>query len=95
MQPQPACARVQVYKLLENMPMPWEQVRFVNVLFHISGAITFVNEVPRVIEPHYIAQWGTMWCARSACFSLFLSKTATHFVLTAFDSEALRMEATL
>jgi PRO8NT (NUC069), PrP8 N-terminal domain len=52
-----------VYKLLENMPMPWEQVRFVNVLFHTSGAITFVNEVPRVIEPHYIAQWGTMWCA--------------------------------
>lgn len=51
-----------VYKLLENMPMPWEQVRFVSVLFHITGAITFVNEVPRVIEPHYIAQWGTMWC---------------------------------
>lgn len=43
--------------------MPWEQVRFVSVLFHISGAITFVNEVPRVIEPHYIAQWGSMWCA--------------------------------
>lgn len=54
---------MQVYKLLENMPMPWEQVRFVSVLFHISGAITFVNEVPRVIEPHYIAQWGSMWCA--------------------------------
>lgn len=51
-----------VYKLLENMPMPWEQVRFVSVLFHITGAVTFVNEVPKVIEPHYIAQWGTMWC---------------------------------
>ena len=44
-----------IYKLLENMPMPWEQVRNVKVLYHITGAITFVNEVPRVIEPIYLA----------------------------------------
>ncbi|KAJ1982965.1 Pre-mRNA-processing-splicing factor 8 [Dimargaris xerosporica] len=50
-----------VMKLLENMPMPWEQVRDVPVLYHITGAITFVNEIPWVIEPVYIAQWGTMW----------------------------------
>eukprot|EP00981_Chlorochromonas_danica_P006074 scaffold1268_cov174-Ochromonas_danica.AAC.8 len=50
-----------VYKLLENMPMPWEQVRNVKVLYHITGAISFVNEVPWVVEPIYIAQWGTMW----------------------------------
>jgi hypothetical protein len=105
-----------VYKLLENMPMPWEQVRIadrplrglrtrrrlrhsgggrrvacqdgrptaagcaalgvrgsllsamgfrqvrhVNVVYHITGAITFVNEIPRVIEPLFIAQWGSMW----------------------------------
>lgn len=50
-----------VYKLLENMPMPWEQVRHVRVLYHITGAISFVNEVPLVIEPVYIAQWGSMW----------------------------------
>lgn len=31
------------------------------VLYHVTGAITFVNEIPRVIEPVYIAQWGTMW----------------------------------
>lgn len=43
---------------MENMPMPWEQIRDVNVLYHITGAITFVNEVARVIEPVYIAQWG-------------------------------------
>ena len=41
--------------------MPWEQERTVKVLYHITGAITFVNEVPRVIEPVYTAQWGTMW----------------------------------
>jgi len=50
-----------IYKLLENMPMPWEQVRDVKVLYHISGAITFVNEIPLVVEPIYIAQWSTMW----------------------------------
>ncbi|KAL1925735.1 uncharacterized protein VTP21DRAFT_618 [Calcarisporiella thermophila] len=50
-----------VLKLLENMPMPWEQIRYVPILYHITGAITFVNEIPWVIEPIYIAQWGTMW----------------------------------
>ncbi|KAJ1921385.1 pre-mRNA-splicing factor 8 [Mycoemilia scoparia] len=50
-----------VLKLLENMPMPWEQVREVPVLYHNTGAITFVNEIPWVIEPVYLAQWGTMW----------------------------------
>jgi len=50
-----------VYKLLENMPMPWEQVRHVKVIYHITGAITFVNEIPWVIEPVYTAQWGSMW----------------------------------
>jgi len=37
------------------------QVKEVKVLYHITGAISFVNEVPLVIEPVYIAQWGTMW----------------------------------
>ena len=50
-----------VYKLLENLPMPWEQVRNVKVLYHVTGAISFVNEVPKVIEPVYTAQWGSMW----------------------------------
>ncbi|KNC53021.1 pre-mRNA-processing-splicing factor 8 [Thecamonas trahens ATCC 50062] len=50
-----------VYKLLENMPFPWESVREVKVLYHVTGAITFVNETPRVIEPVFAAQWGTMW----------------------------------
>lgn len=50
-----------VYKLLENMPMPWEQVRNVKVIYHITGAISFVNEIPWVVEPIFMAQWGTMW----------------------------------
>lgn len=52
-----------VMKLLENIPCPWEQVREVPVLYHISGAITFVNQVPRVAEPIYHAQWASMWLA--------------------------------
>lgn len=52
-----------VMKLLENMPNPWEQVREVQCLYHVSGAITFVNEVPRVVTPVYHAQWASMWLA--------------------------------
>jgi len=37
------------------------KVREVPVLYHITGAITFVNEIPWVVEPIYLAQWGTMW----------------------------------
>jgi len=50
-----------VLKLMENMPMPWEQIRDARVLYHITGAITFVNEIPWVIEPVYISQWGCVY----------------------------------
>ena len=50
-----------LYKLLENIPMPWEAYKEVPVLFHVTGAISFVNQVPTVIEPIYRAQWGTAW----------------------------------
>jgi len=50
-----------LYKLMENLPMPWENYKEVPVLFHITGAICFVDETPRVIEPVYRAQWGTAW----------------------------------
>ncbi|PSN65280.1 PROCN-domain-containing protein [Corynespora cassiicola Philippines] len=52
-----------VLKLLENMPMPWESSREVKVLYHTNGCLTLVNEVPRVIEPVFHAQWGAMWLA--------------------------------
>lgn len=52
-----------VLKLLENMPMPWESAREVKVLYHVNGCLTLVNEVPRVIEPVFHAQWATMWTA--------------------------------
>ncbi|CEP62605.1 U4/U6-U5 snRNP complex subunit PRP8 LALA0_S05e09362g [Lachancea lanzarotensis] len=52
-----------ILKLIENMPQPWEQVREVRVLYHSTGALTFVNEIPRVIEPVFAAQWSTAWIA--------------------------------
>ncbi|EJD41928.1 PRO8NT-domain-containing protein [Auricularia subglabra TFB-10046 SS5] len=52
-----------VLKLLVGMPSPWEQLREVTVPYHITGAITFVNDIPRVIEPVYHAQWSPMWLA--------------------------------
>ena len=45
-----------VMKLLENISYPWEQVRKVPVLYHITGAITFMIEIPHVIEPVYHTQ---------------------------------------
>ncbi|EEQ33074.1 mRNA splicing protein PRP8 [Microsporum canis CBS 113480] len=54
-----------VLKLLENMPMPWESAREVKVLYHVNGCLTLVNEIPRVIEPVFHAQWASMWvCMR-------------------------------
>ncbi len=38
-----------------------KQVREVPVLYHISGAITFVNEVPKVIEPVVIDSFDVMF----------------------------------
>lgn len=50
-----------ILKLFENMPMPWEEKRKVKVLYHVAGVLTFINEVPRVVPPLYIAQWAATW----------------------------------
>ncbi|MCH0629904.1 hypothetical protein JNB11_08040 [Kocuria palustris] len=48
-------------KLIENMPQPWEPLREVRVVYHVAGAITFVDEIPRVIPAVYSAQWAKLW----------------------------------
>lgn len=48
-------------KLVENMPQPWEPTKDVRVVYHVGGAITFVDETPRVITPVYTAQWAAAW----------------------------------
>ena len=50
-----------ILKLWENIPMPWELERRVNVVFHTAGALTLITDTPHVIPPVYAAQWGAMW----------------------------------
>lgn len=50
-----------LFKIIGKMCMPWEQIRDVKVLYHITGAITVVNEIPWVIEPVYITQLGKLY----------------------------------
>ena len=50
-----------ILKLWETFPMPWESERYVRVSFHVNGYLTYVTEIPHVIEPAYIALWGVMW----------------------------------
>jgi pre-mRNA-processing factor 8 len=35
--------------------------RIFSLVFCFLGAISFVNEIPWVVEPVYLAQWGSMW----------------------------------
>jgi len=50
--------------LLENNILSlWEQVRELPVVYHVTGAITFINEISRVIEPVYHAPWNSVWPA--------------------------------
>ncbi|KAH7955983.1 hypothetical protein HPB52_005316 [Rhipicephalus sanguineus] len=67
-----------VLKLMENMPMPWEQIRDVKVLYHITGAITFVNEIPWVIESVYIAQWGKIFVLMDFVMTLHVAFVPKH-----------------
>ena len=50
-----------VCKLLENLPMPWETSCKVEVLYHATGAIIFMDRVPHVVELVSLAQWGAAW----------------------------------
>ncbi len=78
--------------------MPWEQVRNCKVLYHVTGAITFVNEIPWVIEPVFVAQWATMWIMmrRSALLPLIFATVLQRMgvccvlVLCVFAHVALR-----
>jgi pre-mRNA-processing factor 8 len=35
------------YKFLENIPIPWEQVKQAKTLYHTTRAIEFVSELPK------------------------------------------------
>lgn len=50
-----------IYKLIESMPHPWENSKEVEVLYHVTGAVTFVSEQKKVLPSEYLAKWGQMW----------------------------------
>jgi pre-mRNA-processing factor 8 len=52
-----------ILKLMETIPMPWQQARYVDVVYHTAGAITIVNDTPKCIEAQFRAQWAAMWVA--------------------------------
>ncbi|AFM98118.1 U5 snRNP spliceosome subunit [Encephalitozoon hellem ATCC 50504] len=47
-----------LHNLMKSMPMPWESVRYVDVLYHVSGLITFVTEKRRVDVERHRARWS-------------------------------------
>ena len=52
-----------LYKFLENIPMPWEATKDVNVTYNVRGILSMVDDTPTVAEPVYKAQWGATWSA--------------------------------
>lgn len=43
------------------MPHPWENSKEVEVLYHVTGAVTFVSGQNKVTPSEYLSQWGQMW----------------------------------
>ncbi|KMV66279.1 U5 snRNP spliceosome subunit [Encephalitozoon cuniculi EcunIII-L] len=54
-----------LHNLLRSMPMPWESIRYVDVVYHVSGLITFVAEKRREDADEYKRRWSRV----SASFS--------------------------
>mmetsp|Transcript_19339 Transcript_19339/g.27230 ORF Transcript_19339/g.27230 Transcript_19339/m.27230 type:complete len:2264 (-) Transcript_19339:163-6954(-) len=50
-----------IFKIIETLPMPWDQIQYNDVLYHSSGAISFVNANPKTILQVFLAKWGNTW----------------------------------
>ena len=47
-----------IYKFFESMPNPWENNKKVNVVYHITGALSIINETPKMNEIIYRTLWA-------------------------------------
>lgn len=47
-----------IYNVLLSMPFPWETTRYVNVVYHIQGILTLVND--RRWVPDYRKKWSSV-----------------------------------
>ena len=43
-----------IYKLLENIQQKY--ITYVDVMYHITGSLTFITKISRIIEPVYTLQ---------------------------------------
>lgn len=50
-----------IFKLIENLPFPWQKINFKKILYHISGSICFITEIPYDNYQIYFCKWGMMW----------------------------------
>lgn len=50
-----------IYKLLENIPSPWETNKKVKVAYHKKGVLSLVGEIPKRNELVYKALWSVVW----------------------------------
>ena len=50
-----------IYKLIENIPNPWEEIKYVNVVYHKEGCLNLIKNTPFSIEQIYLAQWSVIW----------------------------------
>ena len=65
--------------------MSWEHITYIDVMYHVTGALTFVTEIPRVIEPVYTAQWWAMWISMRE--EKANKQTFTRIPLPVYDDE--------
>lgn len=49
-----------LHNLLRSIPMPWESVKYVDVLYHTSGLITFVTDRKKVNLNEYKRRWSSL-----------------------------------
>lgn len=47
-----------IYNVLLSMPFPWEATRYVNVVYHVQGILTLVND--RRWVSHYRMKWSSV-----------------------------------
>lgn len=47
-----------IYKLFESMPNPWENNKKVSVVYHTTGALSIINETPKMNEIIYRTLWA-------------------------------------
>ena len=46
-----------IYKLIENLPNPWENIKYVKAIYHKSGSYTIIEDIPKYNILLYKSLW--------------------------------------